>query len=45
MRECEKGCPKAWATVKIKTSIFHLQYISHGQTQAEVQSNDLSNHV
>ena len=29
MREREKGCQKAVATVSIKTSIFNLQYISH----------------
>ena len=29
MRECKKGCQKAWATVKMKTSVFSLQYLSH----------------
>ena len=29
MRECEKGCQKAWAPVNITTAIFTLQYLSH----------------
>ena len=29
MRECEKGYPKTWARVNIKTSIFDLQYVNH----------------
>ena len=29
MKEQEKGCQKAVATVNIKTSIFNLQYLSH----------------
>ena len=29
MREREKGCQKAVATVNIKTSLFNLQYLSH----------------
>ena len=29
MRDLEKGCQKAWATVKMKTSIFNLQYLRH----------------
>ena len=29
MRECEKGCQKAWAGVKIETSTFNLQYLRH----------------
>ena len=29
MKECEKGCHKAWAAVKTKMSIFNLQYLSH----------------
>ena len=29
MRECEKGCQKAWAAVNIKTSIFNLQFFCH----------------
>ena len=29
LRELEKGCQKAQATVNIKTSIFNLQYLSH----------------
>ena len=29
MREHEKGCQKAVATVNVKTSICNLQYLSH----------------
>ena len=29
MREREKGCQKAVATVNIKTLIFNLQYLNH----------------
>ena len=29
MRECEKDCQKAWTIVKIRTSIFNRQYLSH----------------
>ena len=29
MRESEKGCQKAVATLNIKTSIFNLQNLSH----------------
>ena len=51
MRECEKGCQKAVATVNIKTSIFNLQYLNHfcmdfyatdmGRSAEEYLSNDI----